>query len=293
MLFRKLPGQIALVAAALGLSFLAATATPAAAAAPDSADVRVEFGPYVGGLRTPGSEFTLDIVLYNRGASASDVRVVSALPKGIEFRKVEDTDQGFTFDCSATTKTKLSCGLDGEFLPLPGPSPTAPLLRVRFAVTTEVRAGEALIPATVSTSTPDSNPTDNATSLPIPISTTVGCLAGRAWNDQNGNGRQDTGEPGIAGLPVYLRQYPGAMDDITAQTTTTDAHGRYSFANVPSYSYQVHMIVAGWDPTVANVGNDKKDSDFANRVFDDVWSDPIRVRASKCAVTDAGLVKIG
>ncbi len=58
-------------------------------------------------------------------------------------------------------------------------------------------------------------------------------IGNRVWQDLNGNGSQDAGEPGIAGLQVVLRS-PGANgvygngDDQTWMVTT-DANGHYYF----------------------------------------------------------------
>ncbi len=58
-------------------------------------------------------------------------------------------------------------------------------------------------------------------------------IGNRVWNDLNGNGSQDAGEPGIAGLQVVLRS-PGvdgvyANGDDQTWTVTTDANGHYYF----------------------------------------------------------------
>ena len=58
------------------------------------------------------------------------------------------------------------------------------------------------------------------------------------WNDLNSNGIQETGEPGVAGVPVTLSGTDVDGNAITA-STTTDANGAYLFANLPSGSYVV------------------------------------------------------
>ncbi len=58
-------------------------------------------------------------------------------------------------------------------------------------------------------------------------------VGNRVWRDLDGNGIQDPGEPGIAGVPVTLvcggpDHVLGGGDDLTA-TTTTNANGEYYF----------------------------------------------------------------
>ncbi|RXK17165.1 SdrD B-like domain-containing protein, partial [Macrococcus sp. DPC7161] len=49
------------------------------------------------------------------------------------------------------------------------------------------------------------------------------------WEDTDGDGQQDTDEPGIPGVTVTIT-YP----DGTTETTTTDENGNYEFPNVPN-----------------------------------------------------------
>ncbi len=56
-------------------------------------------------------------------------------------------------------------------------------------------------------------------------------LGNFVWNDLNGDGIQDAGEPGIAGVAVTLTiTWPGGAT--TQVTTATDANGAYSFGNL-------------------------------------------------------------
>jgi hypothetical protein len=76
--------------------------------------------------------------------------------------------------------------------------------------------------------------------VPIPG---TGSIGDTAYNDTNGNSVQDTGEPGIGGVPVNLTGAGpdgvfGTPDDIS-RTTTTDINGRYSFPGLPAGSYRV------------------------------------------------------
>ena len=82
------------------------------------------------------------------------------------------------------------------------------------------------------------NPTTDITD-----GTNSGALGDRAWIDSNGNGVQDTGEIGVAGLEITLSNAGadnqiGTADDTTI-TTTTDAAGRYLFDDLPPGIYRI------------------------------------------------------
>ncbi len=81
------------------------------------------------------------------------------------------------------------------------------------------------------------------------------------WNDLNGNGLQDSGEPGIKGAVVKL-----TMPNGTVLTTTTNANGNYSFTNLAPGTYTVTFVTpAYYNPSFENVGsNNNIDSDPVN-----------------------------
>lgn len=98
----------------------------------------------------------------------------------------------------------------------------------------------------------------NVTNSPRPT-TTNGVLVGvvpRAtvsgvkYNDINGNGVRDSGEPGLAGWTIELRR---GDNDLLLDTRVTDASGAYSFTGVgviPGFGFRINEIVqAGWTPT--------------------------------------------
>ena len=122
-------------------------------------------------------------------------------------------------------------------------------------------------------------------------------IGNRVWDDANGNGRQDAGEPGIAGVDVVLRS-PGADNvyntgDDQVWTTTTDANGNYYFDNtivndnrrptewigvsstnsgiLPGFEYKIEIdnaqaSVLGKILTAVNNVNDAIDSDGSYNV---------------------------
>ena len=76
-----------------------------------------------------------------------------------------------------------------------------------------------------------------------------GTVSGKVFNDQNGNGLQDTGEAGIGGVTVQLLDDRG---DVTTSTTTV-GDGSYQFENVTAGAYTVQETdPSGYASTTPN-----------------------------------------
>lgn len=71
--------------------------------------------------------------------------------------------------------------------------------------------------------------------LPAPPGATIGDTV---FNDRNGNGRQDEGEPGIGNVTLILRNSRGQE----VRRTTTNSNGIYSFLNLPLGNYTVEAL---------------------------------------------------
>ncbi|MCK5738887.1 hypothetical protein KAH55_06885, partial [bacterium] len=79
------------------------------------------------------------------------------------------------------------------------------------------------------------------------------------WHDQDGNGVQDVGEPGIAGVSVSLYTSTGSQ---VGSAATTAGDGSYSFSDLAPGSYYMQFAIpGGYVRTHANEGSDDKDSD--------------------------------
>ncbi len=101
---------------------------------------------------------------------------------------------------------------------------------------------------------------------------TYALLGGRVWQDTNGDGVQNEGEPALPGITLELTRLPNATD-VPLATLTTDAHGRYLFAVPPNTplsirigaSSRTSLATAGWYITKPNQGgNDATDSDASD-----------------------------
>ena len=79
------------------------------------------------------------------------------------------------------------------------------------------------------------------------------------WQDQNGDGIQDAGEPGITNLIVSLQDCNGVL----VNQTTTNNDGEYVFEDVLPGDYVICLDDPGdfFEPTVAT-NNDENNSDF-------------------------------
>ncbi|MGB0383793.1 MAG: SdrD B-like domain-containing protein [Ardenticatenaceae bacterium] len=76
----------------------------------------------------------------------------------------------------------------------------------------------------------------------------VGTVSGLVFNDLNGNGSQNSGEPGISGATITLRASDGAEE-----TTTTASNGSYSFNGVAEGAYTVEETdPPGYSSSTAN-----------------------------------------
>jgi uncharacterized repeat protein (TIGR01451 family) len=71
--------------------------------------------------------------------------------------------------------------------------------------------------------------------IPPPATTSIGDTV---FNDRNGNGTQEEGEPGIANATLILRNSSGAE----VSRTTTNSNGIYSFSALPLGNYTVEAL---------------------------------------------------
>ncbi|MEN0006476.1 MAG: SdrD B-like domain-containing protein, partial [Bacteroidota bacterium] len=89
--------------------------------------------------------------------------------------------------------------------------------------------------------------------------TTQGSIGDFVWEDRNGNGIQDLGEPGLPGVTINLLDGNGNQ----LATTTSAADGTYSFDGLAPGEYIVAFWApAGFELVPANQGDDATDSDL-------------------------------
>jgi hypothetical protein len=125
----------------------------------------------------------------------------------------EITTNEFKFTSSNNTVKRARPMLSVTYYPaVPTPTPTA---------------------TPTATNTPTATPTATATPLP-------GGISGHVWNDLNGNGSLDPGEPGLAGatLRLYEYQHP-APEPPVRPDVVTGADGAFAFDDLPSAMYSL------------------------------------------------------
>jgi len=88
----------------------------------------------------------------------------------------------------------------------------------------------------------------------------------KVWLDTNGNGRQDAGEPGKAGVDIKLKLAGPdgnvAADDAIVAQTGTNASGVYSVVGIDNGTYYIEFSrPTGFVFTLRNQGDDLDDSD--------------------------------
>jgi len=92
-----------------------------------------------------------------------------------------------------------------------------------------------------------------------------GEIRGVKFNDSNGNGVQDAGEPGVSGVQICVSPMGGC--------TFTDASGNYSFPDVPAGTHTVYEILPAEQiattPTIVTTpvnSSETKTVNFGNRL---------------------------
>jgi hypothetical protein len=100
-------------------------------------------------------------------------------------------------------------------------------------------------------------------------SATLGSISNLVFFDVDGDGVQDAGEPGVAGVSVRLFNdgpdgIPGNDDDVFVRATTTDINGNYLFDGLVADNYTIYFssYPSGFAGTLKDQGGDDNlDSD--------------------------------
>jgi SdrD B-like domain len=84
----------------------------------------------------------------------------------------------------------------------------------------------------------------------------IASLGDKVWRDDNKNGVQDAGEPGVAGITVSLFDNTGKL----VGSTVTDAYGNYLFSNLPAGDYSVSVTLPANYTFTSSTGTSKTDA---------------------------------
>ncbi|MDH3254417.1 MAG: carboxypeptidase regulatory-like domain-containing protein [Acidobacteriota bacterium] len=104
-----------------------------------------------------------------------------------------------------------------------------------------------------------------------------GAVGNRVWLDVNGNGFQDSGEPGIPSVEVRLFEAgadgsPGGGDDVLLGSVSTDENGEYWFTDLPPGDYYTAVVDATLPGGLVLSGGDDP-SDVRTISSDQIWAD--------------------
>ncbi|MEL6887035.1 MAG: SdrD B-like domain-containing protein, partial [Pseudomonadota bacterium] len=112
-------------------------------------------------------------------------------------------------------------------------------------------------------------------------------LGDHVFLDEDGDGIQDVGEPGVAGVTVNLLDDNGSI----VETTTTDGTGFYHFLDLTPGDYQVHFVLpATYSYTAHAVGGDNTLDSNADPATG--YSEMLALDSGKSDLTiDAGLTQ--
>lgn len=69
-----------------------------------------------------------------------------------------------------------------------------------------------------------------------------GTISGFVYDDDNGNGAQDGGETGRAGIRVYIDENNNDTFDVGEESVFTDVDGNYVFSNLDAGTYTVRIV---------------------------------------------------
>jgi len=177
--------------------------------------------------------YTIKIDNIGTGATGSPIRITDYLP------------DGFTYAASPapTALVNGAVVLPTLITPL---NPNQPV----FSIPAVLQAGQSLFLTFSAQIAPDQAPGEycNSYTSSTPVNQTTGSLAcltvgGAAigdtiWRDWDGDGVQDAGEEGIAGVEVKLYAADGTT---LLATTTTDANGNYYFNGLTAGTYVVEV----------------------------------------------------
>ena len=113
-------------------------------------------------------------------------------------------------------------------------------------------------------------------------------IQGCVWNDQDGDGIRDEGEPGLTDWTVYLDDNNNGQLDPGERFEQTDTNGDYAFINMPPGTHTVaEQLQSCWEQThpggvgthtvTINLGMTATDIDFGNQPIGEIhgykWND--------------------
>ncbi|RIL10424.1 hypothetical protein DCC79_08055, partial [bacterium] len=223
------------------------------------------------GYTAPGAGFSLsgrvfDDVNGNGGAVPTDEAGTDTPVLGATVRLYRDLDNDGVVDPTDPLLGTAVTDANGDytFTDLPNGNyllvSDATSTRVNgYTQTTQIPT-DAVEPATIAGASV--NDQDFGYHLPTPSS----AIGSRVWLDENADGIQDPGEPGLPNVTVELWD---ATHTTLLATTVTDADGEYRFGNLAPGTYQIDLDTATLPSGVAQTPLANAGADYGNQDFSD------------------------
>jgi uncharacterized repeat protein (TIGR01451 family) len=229
----------------------------------------VSAGPYA-----PGQNITYTLTVSNATdctkagvfagpcSAATNVTIADAFPAQLTFVTANPAP-AFNSTTNVWTVGTLAPGASAT-IQITATIKTGTIGNIRNFAQVQTQDGPLDIDSTPGNRNPNNLPAEDD-EAEVTINIGPASLGDRVWVDKNGNGCQDQGEVGLAGVTVVLLDSNGA----TLDTKTTDANGNYLFSNLAAATYSVRFTAPnGYVFTkraVAACGTDKdSDADLAN-----------------------------
>ncbi len=89
---------------------------------------------------------------------------------------------------------------------------------------------------------------------PLPPVPTTGTIAGTVFTDANGNGTEDAGEAGLAGITVFLDAAGTGLLEAGVTSVVTDSAGAFTFPDLAAGSYTVRANVPDGEAVTTPTG---------------------------------------
>ena len=203
------------------------------------------------------------------GEGTQGVKLVDALPAGLQYvsSSLVGVSPAISAGAPAVSYDAGTNKLTYDFGTVVNAGNNTGTDTIVIEVVAKVAAGTTATQVNTATLTPSvpanpyGVPTGDGTPLTSSVSSPVvyAQVGNYAFEDFNGNGIQDAGDTGVAGVTVELRDF--ATGTVVA-SATTGANGLYLFSNViPGKYYETFVKPAGWEYTQAGQGTAATDSD--------------------------------
>ncbi len=168
---------------------------------------------------------------FNITSSITGAFIACSNGTGALFVNCDFSDFNFTLLKTDITATGIPITLQNDtvFLAMMAPPQREPGTQYSFAVNTG----------------PFGDPPETA-QVSLTLILEGGNITGMKFNDLNGNGIMDAGEPGLPGWKIILKNSSTGAE---IANTTTDANGNYNFSNVRGNLTVVEVLQPGWIQT--------------------------------------------